>query len=193
MKVKNEKTGETRTATSNAEGFFIVPSLKPSTYTITITKAGFAPIEYTEMPVAVGQELTLDFELKVTGGVEALTVTAAAPVLDLSSAKIGASVSEREVQNLPVNGRQMSSHAAGARLAERRQGPGATSAFGARRRAERDQRRRRGVGDYRFRARRRQRRKRSLFKLQASLENVQEFRVESVAIRQSSAPAPADR
>src|SRR5262245_64946908 len=60
--VKNERTGETRTTTSNQAGFFAVPALRPSTYTITVEKQGFAPIEYTEMPVTVGQELGLDFE-----------------------------------------------------------------------------------------------------------------------------------
>src|SRR6202007_1510966 len=69
---------------------------------------GFAAIEYTGMTVAVGQELNLDFEIKPAGVQEAVTVVGTAPVLDLSSAKVGANVSEREVQGLPVNGRQMS-------------------------------------------------------------------------------------
>lgn len=107
-KVKNERTGEERTATTNDRGYFLVTPLKPSTYTIRIERSGFAPIEYTQMPLAVGQELTLDFELKPAGVQEAVTVVGAAPILDLSSATMGASVSEREVLNLPVNGRQMS-------------------------------------------------------------------------------------
>jgi carboxypeptidase family protein len=106
--VKNDKTGQTRSTTSNAEGFFAVPALRPSTYTITVTKDGFAPIEYTQVPVSVGQELVLDFEFKPAGLTESVSVTASSPVLDVSSAKIGANVSEREVQGLPVNGRQMS-------------------------------------------------------------------------------------
>ena len=65
--VKNEKTGEDRTVTTNGQGYFVVSSLKPSTYTITVEKPGFAAIEYTAMPVATGQELTLDFELKPAG------------------------------------------------------------------------------------------------------------------------------
>ena len=68
--VKNDKTGETRSATTNQEGHFVVPSLKPTTYTVTVSKQGFAPIEYTQMPVAVGQELTLDFEFKPAGVAE---------------------------------------------------------------------------------------------------------------------------
>src|SRR5215471_3140649 len=57
--VKNERTGEERTATSEASGSFLVANLKPSNYTIRVTKAGFATLEYTEMPLAVGQELVL--------------------------------------------------------------------------------------------------------------------------------------
>src|SRR5262245_22368213 len=69
--ITNERTGEARTATSNGQGLVVVAGLKPSTYTIKVEKAGFAPIEYTNMPIAVGQELTLDFELKPAGVQEA--------------------------------------------------------------------------------------------------------------------------
>ena len=48
------------------------------------------------------------FVLKPGTVTEAVTVVGVAPVLDVSGAKIGANVSEREVQGLPVNGRQMS-------------------------------------------------------------------------------------
>src|SRR5262245_634369 len=65
--IKNEKTGETRTVMSNAQGLAVVAGLKPSTYTISVEKAGFAPIEYTNIPIAVGQELTLDFQLQTAG------------------------------------------------------------------------------------------------------------------------------
>src|SRR5262245_17457549 len=59
-KAKNERTGEERTALTNDQGFFVITALKPSTYTITVERQGFAPIEYTSMPLAVGQELTLE-------------------------------------------------------------------------------------------------------------------------------------
>ena len=34
VKIKNERTGEERTVLSNQEGYFLIGSLKPSTYTI---------------------------------------------------------------------------------------------------------------------------------------------------------------
>src|SRR5439155_18393512 len=108
VKITNERTGEARGAVTNDKGYFLVTNLKPSTYTIHVERDGFAPLEYSAMPLAVGQELTLDFELKPAGVQEAVTVVGAAPLLDLSSAKIGVNLGEREVNNLPVNGRQMS-------------------------------------------------------------------------------------
>jgi carboxypeptidase family protein len=181
-KAKNERTGEERSASTNDQGFFVITSLKPSTYTISIERVGFAPIEYTAMPLAVGQELTLDFELKPAGVQEAVTVVGSAPVLDISSARLGVNVSERDVSELPVNGRQMSQLML--------QAPGAQNA---------------GTGtwqDVRFSGRANEQNvikydgvegsaiidaspgnvngeTNTPFKLQASLENVQEFRVES--------------
>ena len=134
------------------------------------------------MPLAVGQELALDFEFRPAGVQENVTVVATAPVLDISSARIGANVSEREVQDLPVNGRQMSQLML--------QAPGSQNA---------------GDGtwqDIRFSGRANEQNvikydgiegsaiidaspgnangeNKTPFKLQASLENVQEFRVES--------------
>jgi hypothetical protein len=180
--VKNERTGEERSALSSDQGLFLIGGLKPSTYTIRAEKSGFAPIEYTSMTIAAGQELTLDFEFKPAGVQEAVTVVGSAPLLDLSSARIGANVSEREVLNLPVNGRQMSQLML--------QAPGSQNA---------------GTGtwqDVRFSGRAVEQNAirydgiegsaiidaapgnlngeiPTPFKLQASLENVQEFRVES--------------
>jgi len=184
VKVKNERTGEEHTALSNQQGYFLVASLKPSTYTIRVEKDGFAAIEYTGMTIAVGQELNLDFEVKPAGVQEAVTVVGTAPVLDVSSAHIGVNVSERDVNNLPVNGRQMSQLML--------QAPGSQNA---------------GTGtwqDIRFSGRAVEQNAirydgiegsaiidaapgnlngevATPFKLQASLENVQEFRVESSA------------
>jgi hypothetical protein len=181
---KNERTGEVRTAVTGARGYFLIGSLKPSIYTLSAEISGFTKIEYSTMQLTAGQELALDFELKPSGVTEAVTVTASAAVLDLSSAKIGVNVSEREVNDLPVNGRQMSQLML--------QAPGSQNT---------------GTGtwnDVRFSGRAVEQNvikydgiegsgiidaqpgvangeNNTPFKLQASLENVQEFRVESSA------------
>ena len=50
--VKNERTGEERTVASNAQGRYVIPSLKPSVYTIRVTVGNFAPLEFTGLTLA---------------------------------------------------------------------------------------------------------------------------------------------
>ena len=180
--VKNEKTGEERTVTSNTQGRYLVPNLKPSVYTIKVTIANFAPLQYTGMPLQASQEFPLDLQLQPAGVSESVTVTGETATIDLSSARLGVNVSERDVKNLPVNGRQMSQLML--------QAPGSLNS---------------GTGtwqDVRFSGRAVEQNAirydgvegsaiidaapgnlngeiATPFKLQASLENVQEFRVES--------------
>jgi hypothetical protein len=107
--IKNERTGETRTTVSTDQGQYLVTALKPSSYTITIDAQGFAKTNYTNVTLAVGQELTFDIDLKPKTVEEVVTVVGSQePIVDASSARIGANVSEREVGGLPINGRQLS-------------------------------------------------------------------------------------
>ena len=92
VKVKNERTGEERTVLTNEQGRYLIGSLKPSTYTIRADKSGFAAVEYTGMQISVGQELTLDVEFRPAGVQESVTVVGTAPVVDMSSARIGVNV-----------------------------------------------------------------------------------------------------
>jgi hypothetical protein len=106
--VVNQGTGQSRTAVTGADGYFIVSGLKPAIYTVRVTTANFAPTQYTDMKLAATQELSLDVEIRPQGLSETVTVTADASALDLSSARIGTNVIEREVKDLPINGRQLS-------------------------------------------------------------------------------------
>ena len=85
--VKNEKTGETRTVTSTQQGRYVVPNLKPSTYTITVKFGDFQPLEYTDMPLAAGQEFSLDLELHPAGVSETVTVSAEARTVAIISSR----------------------------------------------------------------------------------------------------------
>src|SRR5262245_14629721 len=105
--VKNEKTGEEKTALSNAQGRYLITNLRPSTYTIKVTMQSFAPLEYTALPLLAAQEFTLDLQLQAAGVTETVTVHGETPAIDLGSARLGVNVSERDVQGMPANGRQM--------------------------------------------------------------------------------------
>ena len=102
--VTSKSTGAVRTAITDGDGAYTVTNLGPGAYVVTSELAGFAP-RTREVVLGVGQIERVELELAVASLAENVTVTADAPVLDLSSAKIGVNVSPEEVQNLPVNGR----------------------------------------------------------------------------------------
>ena len=107
---KNERNGEERTATTDAEGVYQIPALKASNYTVTVTAPNFAANTFTNVQINVGQEQKLDVSLSAGGVTEDVTVVAGATeaAIDTGSARMGATVNEREVVGLPLNGRQLS-------------------------------------------------------------------------------------
>ena len=94
---RNERTGEERVVVANADGRYVLTGLRPSIYTIKVTYTGFAPVEYTGVQLAAAQEFPLDLTLQAAGVTEAVTVKGSATAMDLSSARIGVNVTEREV------------------------------------------------------------------------------------------------
>ena len=108
MLVKNERTGEERTATSTDSGSYIVSGLRPSIYSVTASALNLS-VRATRVQLLAGQELNLDLTLQATG-VEAKVDIVAAPDsgIDTGTAAMGVNVNPREVEALPLNGRQLS-------------------------------------------------------------------------------------
>ena len=71
--VKNERTGEERTAKTNEQGTYLVTGLKPSSYTIRANFGSFAPLEYTNLSLVAAQEFNLDLELRPAGLTETVS------------------------------------------------------------------------------------------------------------------------
>ncbi len=106
--VKNERTGEERTATSSDSGAYIVSGLRASLYTITASAQNLS-VRATNVQLLASQELNLNLTLQATG-VEAKVdvVTTGDTGIDTGTAAMGVNVNPREVQALPLNGRQLS-------------------------------------------------------------------------------------
>jgi hypothetical protein len=180
--VKNERTGEERAATTNEVGYFIVSALRPSSYSVTVSAKDLSA-KTTNIQLLVGQEVNLPLTVQPTG-VEARVdiVGGGETALETSSAAMGANVNPREVEGLPLNGRQLSQLYL--------QAPGSVNSGSG------------TYGDIRFNGRAVEQNiirydgiegtaiidaspgnlngeVPSPFRLQSSLENVQEFRVES--------------
>src|SRR6476646_7290111 len=106
--VKNERTGEERSTFTNESGYYIIASLKPSTYIITAS-ANNLTLRLTNVQLLVGQELNLGLTLQPTGVEAKVDITATGGTgIETGSASMSVNVNPREVEALPLNGRQLS-------------------------------------------------------------------------------------
>ncbi len=105
----NERTGVERSVGANDAGYYVIANLPPARYTVKAAAPDLAAAEFTNVALGAGQERTIDITMHVASLQQEVTVTAGdLVVLDLSSARMGSNVSEREVATLPLNGRQLS-------------------------------------------------------------------------------------
>src|SRR5215472_5105311 len=107
--VENPNTDLKREAKAGQDGVYLVDSLLSATYKVTASASGFATAIISDFPLSVGQERTLDIKLQPAAVQESVTVSSGALAeLETSSASLGANVSDREVRDLPLNGRMIS-------------------------------------------------------------------------------------
>ena len=104
--VTNNVTSAARTAVTNTHGFYIVPQLSPGAYTISVSKSGFATMQQANVSVAVNQNETINFTLRLATSTQTVEVTGAPPPLNTTSATLGTVINNTQVVDLPLNGRQ---------------------------------------------------------------------------------------
>jgi len=103
--VKSVETGATRSVVSDADGNFRVLSLPVGQQELKAEKAGFKSIVRTGINLVVGQEAVANLQLEVGELVQQVTVVAEAPVVNTTTSSVSGLVSEREIKDLPLNGR----------------------------------------------------------------------------------------
>jgi outer membrane receptor protein involved in Fe transport len=106
--IVNPSTGFTREVTTNDHGSFTVPFLPPATYTITVRREGFAPIEVKNVVLNVGDQKALQIQLKAGDVNATVLVTDEAPLINESPA-VATVIDRQFVDNLPLNGRSFQS------------------------------------------------------------------------------------
>ena len=106
IRITKEETGISRTATSGPEGHFVFPLMTPGAYSAVAALRGFRTEIVKGIWLSVGEMATLDFELKVGGIQEEITVIAQRTLLEVATAARGSVVREEEMASLPLNRRQ---------------------------------------------------------------------------------------
>ena len=94
--------------TTDAEGRFFLPALRIGQWAIAVTLSGFSQTDRT-IVLEVGRTLELELSLGVQRLAEEVSVVATAPLLQTSNAEISDVIENREVVQLPINGRNLMS------------------------------------------------------------------------------------
>ena len=103
--IAEEKTGATRSAKTNDDGFYSAPGLPPGVYTISAAPTGFKKTVASGVQLHVSENLTVNLDLQVGQVTEIVTVTSDQAPVELRSGEVSSLISEKQVTELPLNGR----------------------------------------------------------------------------------------
>src|SRR5580704_5708881 len=103
----NSESKTERTATTRDQGEYQFLFVPPGTYTLTVKAAGFRDYEQKGLTLLVNTPATANVQLKVGAAAELVTVTSEIPAIDLVDASLGNSFDERQVRQIPLEGRNV--------------------------------------------------------------------------------------
>jgi hypothetical protein len=105
--ITNIETNVSTTTTTNQDGIYVIPDLRPATYRLTIQKEGFRAVIQPSLQLYVQDAVNENFTLAIGPMSEAVTITGA--MLQTDSASVSTVVDDQFVQNMPLNGRSFQS------------------------------------------------------------------------------------
>ncbi len=98
-------TGRVTTAVSDERGEYRLRGLAPGRYKVQAELSGFSTVVIPDIELLVGQNRSLPFAMQVASLSETLTVTGEAPLVDVSSTQVAGNVDRRQMEELPLQGR----------------------------------------------------------------------------------------
>ena len=103
--VTNNETNKTLTATTNDSGGFKFEQLSFGNYTVRVTASGFKTFVAKELKIDASSEYTLNPNLEIGAVSAEVTVEAGAETINSSNAELSSTVSQEQIRELPLNGR----------------------------------------------------------------------------------------
>ena len=104
--VTNTATGASRMLQTDSTGTYRAALLPPGNYNITVMQEGFGTLKRTGVNVEVGVTATIDMQLLLANVTSVVTVTEEAPLTNPEKIGVNTSISQDEIENLPINGRR---------------------------------------------------------------------------------------
>jgi hypothetical protein len=103
--IQNLETGATRSVVSGEQGDFRVLALPVGPYRVRAERAGFKAQVRSGINLVVGEDATVNLRLEIGDLSQETTVNEAIPVVNTTPSSVAGLVGEREVKDLPLNGR----------------------------------------------------------------------------------------
>ena len=94
-----------RQVVTDTSGNFVVTALPPSVYTVRAEAAGFKTVEHQGVQLEVARDISLDFSLPAGTVRQEVVVSSEVPMVNTSNATLGGTLSNKEIIDLPLNGR----------------------------------------------------------------------------------------
>ncbi|MBM3735138.1 MAG: TonB-dependent receptor [Acidobacteria bacterium] len=102
---RNTETNFSRTAISGETGLYVFPQLPAGPYEVRVSLAGFKPLVRTGIQLTVAQAVAINLVLELGTVEQTITVEAAPPLVNTSTAELSYLVNEGAIAVLPLNGR----------------------------------------------------------------------------------------
>lgn len=103
----NEATNVSVSQPANSAGIYTISDLQPGAYTLKAEAKGFATTVNTNVELTVGYTQRVDFKLEVGAVTQEITVAGQAAMVETESSRMSELITARQVQNLPLNGRNV--------------------------------------------------------------------------------------
>ncbi len=103
--ITDSQHGATRILVSSQAGGYAAPNLAPGIYGMRIEAEGYKTLERTDIELQVGQDMRIDFALDPGDVLEKITVSQSAPMIESVDDVLGGTLSNKQINSLPLNGR----------------------------------------------------------------------------------------
>jgi len=103
--IMDVQRGTSRTVTTDETGGYVAPDLQPGTYKVHVEMKGFKTTERPNIGIEVATDVRVDVALQPGAVSETVVVEEEVPLLNTTSATLGGTLSNQEINDLPLNGR----------------------------------------------------------------------------------------
>jgi len=103
--VTNTQTGASATQQANSAGLYVFPNLLPGVYNVKVEMDGFRTAVRNQVELQIQQTARIDFKVEIGSINETVEAIGSAPMLDTATATLGTVIDNRQVVELPLNGR----------------------------------------------------------------------------------------